>query len=61
VAEDDDPHLVAKLIATGVVLFLAPFVELGTGAFPGGVTGALLALAIIWGFDDEAAEFKEDV
>jgi hypothetical protein len=58
---DDDPSLIGKLVATGVVLFLAPFVEVGTGAFPAGTAGALVALAVIWGFEDEAQEVQETV
>jgi hypothetical protein len=57
----DDPGIVGKLIATGVVLFLAPFVEIGTGAFPGGTAGAVVALAVIWGFGDKAREFNDQV
>jgi len=54
-----DTGLIGKFVATGVVLFLAPFVEIGTATFPGGVAGALVALAVIWGFDDEAQEASD--
>jgi len=58
---DNDPSLIGKIFLTGVVLFFAPFVEIGSGAFPAGTAGAIVALAVIWGFEDEAKEVQETV
>ena len=49
-SDDDGDGLLAKLIATAVVLAISPFTELGTGPAPIGTLGAAAALAIIWGF-----------
>jgi hypothetical protein len=48
-----------KLVMTAIVLALTPFTELVTGAAPIGSLGALTALAVIWGFEDEAEDLQE--
>lgn len=57
--DGDEAGLLGKLVLTGVVLFIAPFTELGTGPAPIGTLGALVSLALIWGFDDEAETLAE--
>lgn len=57
--ESGDSGFFGKLIMTAIVLALTPFTELVTGAAPIGSLGALTALAVIWGFEDEAEDLQE--
>jgi len=56
---DGSSTLLGKLVMTGIILFVAPFTELGTGPAPIGTFGAIVGLALVWGFDEEAAQLEE--
>jgi len=58
-ADDDDTGFIAKLIMSGVVIAASTLTEIGTGPAPIGSMGAIIGLALIWGFEDEADQLEE--
>jgi hypothetical protein len=59
VTDVSDDSLTGKLIMSAVVILLTPFTEIATGAAPIGSIGAVVALAAIWGFEEEAEAITE--
>jgi hypothetical protein len=61
-AESDDEEgtgVLGKLVMSGIVLAASTLTEIGTGPAPLGALGALVGLAVIWGFEDEAEQIQE--
>jgi len=57
--EDEDSGLLGKLIMSAVLLLGSSLTEFGTGPAPVGAVTAIIGLAVIWGFDDEAEAVQE--
>jgi len=57
--DQEDSGLLGKLIMTAIVLAASTLTEIGTGPAPIGTVGAIIGLAAIWGFEDEAEAVKE--
>jgi hypothetical protein len=57
--DEDESGILGKLIMSAVLLLGSSLTEFGTGPAPVGAVTAIIGLAVIWGFDDEAEAVQE--
>jgi len=58
-SDGGDEGVLGKLVMSAFIIAITPITEIATGAAPLGIAGAGVALAMIWGFEDEADTLSE--